>query len=230
MLQFLTPSFLPAHVLRPAAPRHIGFLNANRRYLAIGAIAASGLLTSIPSFPAAAEVVNEEAVPLETPQTLTVASYVPVSVVARDTFGISSYSVVQWPVAVGASISSYWGYRDCAGCTTVHSGIDFVPGEGTPVQAIADGVVTEAGYAADYGVHVIIQHVINGETVSSLYAHMQEGSMNLTVGQSVTRGTQLGTVGQTGEATGPHLHFTIIIGGQYDYVNPYPWLLEHVNI
>jgi murein DD-endopeptidase MepM/ murein hydrolase activator NlpD len=54
--------------------------------------------------------------------------------------------------------------------------------------------------------------------------------MSVAVGQTVPRGTQLGTVGQTGIATGPHLHFGIIIGGPFDYVDPYPWLLAHVNI
>ena len=82
-------------------------------------------------------------------------------------------SPIQWPFAVGVPISYGFGMRD----GTMHEGADFTPGEGSPIQAIADGVVresTDSGGA--FGVHIVIDHVIDGELVSSSYSHMQYGS------------------------------------------------------
>ncbi len=205
----------------------MGFLNANRRVLALGAIAACGLLTSIPSLPAEAfgGVSAEAVVPLQS-YTAPAGYEAPV---ARDAFSISSYSVVQWPVPAGTPISSGFGLRECDGCSTNHTGTDFNPGNGYPIQVVADGVVTAAGWdSTGYGNMVTVQHVIDGQVVSTLYAHMQDSSITVAVGQTVKRGDVLGLVGQTGEATGPHLHFSVIIDGTM--VDPYPWLLAHVNV
>lgn len=223
---FFSPSFLPAAELANPVPRHIGFLNANRRALALGAIAACGLLTSIQSLPANAEIVLAEAEQSVPMQRFTSPNIVQLPVV-RDGFGVTMYSVVQWPVPSTTTITSGFGYRWCAGCTTDHTGIDFTPGDGFPVQAIANGVVTAAGYAADYGVNVTVQHEIDGQIVSSLYAHMQEGSMNLSIGDIVARGDLLGLVGDSGLSTGAHLHLAIIIGDAM--VDPHGWLLAHAN-
>lgn len=227
MLTLFRPSFLPAALLYPAVPRHIGFLNANRRALAVGAIAASGLLTSIPSLPANASAFEGPAETVPT-QTFTAAAISEAPVV-RDAFGISTYSVVQWPVPSTTPISSGFGYRECDGCTTDHKGIDLNPGNGYPIQSIADGVVTEAGWdSTGYGFKVVIQHVIDGQVVSSLYGHMQDGSIAVSVGETIKRGQQLGLVGSTGESTGAHLHFSIILDGVM--IDPYPWLLAHANV
>jgi len=206
-----------------------GFLNANRRILVAGAIAACGLLTSLPSLPAEADsflgVSAEAKVPL---QSFTSPDILEVPV-ARDAFAISSYSVVQWPVPVGTPISSGFGLRECDGCETNHTGTDFNPGNGYPAQVIADGVVTEAGWdSTGYGNKVVVQHVIDGQVVSTLYAHLQDDSIAVTVGQTITRGTVVGLVGSTGESTGPHLHLSVIIDGTM--IDPYPWLLAHVNV
>jgi murein DD-endopeptidase MepM/ murein hydrolase activator NlpD len=202
-------------------------LSANRRLLTLGALTAAGLLTSIPSLPARADAFASvvAAVPVQTIAPTLDAVAVPV---ARDAFGISTYSVVQWPVPAGTPVSSGFGYRDCDGCTTDHTGTDFNPGNGYPVQSIADGVVTAAGWdSTGYGYMVTVEHVVDGQTVSSLYAHMQDGSIAVGVGESISRGRQLGLVGSTGEATGAHLHFGLIFGDEL--VDPYPWLLDHVN-
>jgi murein DD-endopeptidase MepM/ murein hydrolase activator NlpD len=74
---------------------------------------------------------------------------------------------------------------------------------------------------------VIVRHVIDGETVLSLYGHMQAGSDTVSVGDTITRGEVLGLVGSTGQSTGPHLHFGIQIGD--GLIDPYPWMLQHVN-
>lgn len=187
------------------------------------------MVSSIPSLPAAAESMFGAAqveVPL---QSYTAPANVLEVPVARDAFAISTYSVVQWPVGAGTPISSGYGLRECDGCATNHTGTDFNPGSGYPIQSVADGVVTYAGWdSTGYGNMVVVQHVIDGQVLSTLYAHMEDSSIAVTVGQVVPRGTVLGLVGSTGEATGAHLHFSVIVDDTM--IDPYPWLLAHVNI
>nr|WP_240948731.1 M23 family metallopeptidase [Microbacterium sp. CFH 90308] len=111
----------------------------------------------------------------------------------------------------------------------MHEGIDFTPGAGSPIQAIADGTVrvaSEAGGA--YGVHVIIDHMVDGQLVSSHYAHMQYGSLQVSAGQRVTVGTVLGRTGNTGRSYGAHTHFEILLNGT-TAIDPMPWLREHTD-
>ncbi|MDN3311147.1 M23 family metallopeptidase [Microbacterium oryzae] len=131
---------------------------------------------------------------------------------------------IQWPFAVGTSMSSGYGQR----WGRLHEGVDFTPGDGAPVQAIADGVVriaTESGGA--YGVTVYVDHVIDGQVVTSHYAHMQYGSLRVTQGQRVQVGDIVGLTGNTGRSYGAHMHFEIIINGAT--TDPLPWLQEHAN-
>ncbi|MGI6879243.1 M23 family metallopeptidase [Microbacterium sp. gxy059] len=131
---------------------------------------------------------------------------------------------IQWPFAVGTSMSSGFGPR----WGRMHEGVDFTPGDGAPIQAVADGVVrvaTEAGGA--YGVNVYLDHVIDGQVVTTHYAHMQYGSLRVTNGQTVEVGDVLGLTGNTGRSYGAHLHFEVIIGGTA--IDPLPWLEEHAN-
>ncbi|GAA4780717.1 M23 family metallopeptidase [Microbacterium gilvum] len=131
---------------------------------------------------------------------------------------------IQWPFAVGTSMSSGYGMR----WGRLHEGIDFTPGDGAPVQAIADGVVriaTESGGA--YGVTVYIDHVIDGQVVTSHYAHMQYGSLQVVQGQRVEVGDVVGLTGNTGRSYGAHMHFEVIINGST--TDPLPWLQEHAN-
>ena len=69
---------------------------------------------------------------------------------------------------------------------------------------------------------------IDGELVSSVYAHMQYGSMALRVGDGVSSGQVIGRIGSTGQSTGPHLYFEIRLGSTRP-VDPVPWLAAHVN-
>lgn len=202
------------------------FLEVDRRVLAAGAIAASASLASIPSLPASAEIVQEE-VQSSTLQTFVAPKITPVEHVQRDTFGVTVYSLVQWPVPSGTSMASGYGYRSCYGCSAFHEGLDLNPGNGYPVQAIADGVVVESEFSGALGAHVIVEHVIDGVVLRSLYGHMQGGSLAVSVGDSVSIGQQLGLVGSTGQSTGPHLHFAIQIGDEL--IDPLPWLVEHRN-
>jgi murein DD-endopeptidase MepM/ murein hydrolase activator NlpD len=222
---FAVPPYLPRHVLVPVTPRYIGFLNFNRRLLAMGAVVASGALTAIYAMPASAEVVKEE-VQVSTLQSF-VAPSAPHRRVIRDSFGVTEYTLVQWPVPSTTELSSGFGFRSCDGCSSNHLGIDLNPGNGYPVQAVADGVVVYAGEDSVLGVHVIIEHSVNGQIVRSLYGHMQWGSTTVALGDTVARGQQLGVVGSTGSSTGPHLHFGILIDGVE--VDPLPWLQSNAN-
>jgi hypothetical protein len=149
----------------------------------------------------------------------------------EDSFTNNPNGTIQWPFAVGVHVGDQFGPRNCAGCSANHGGQDFNPGVNAPIQAIADGVVsfTEDGEGS-LGVHMIIDHMIDGELVSSVYAHMVHGSMLLETGDVVKVGQVIGKVGSTGMSTGPHLHFEIRIGGiKGTKVAPLPWLYANTN-
>ncbi len=94
-----------------------------------------------------------------------------------------------------------------------HEGVDISAPAGTPVFAVAEGVVVIAGEADDgYGIKVVIDH---GGGLSSVYAHLS--SVQTGVGQSVAAGQPIGAVGSTGRSTGAHLHFELrTYGAQCD--------------
>lgn len=137
---------------------------------------------------------------------------------------------IQWPFPVGVPISAAYGSSSyLAEFSSAHSGVDLTPGEGAEIHAVAAGTVriaTESG--GDYGVTVLIDHVIDGQVVSTRYGHMQYGSLTVTQGQKVTAGQIIGKVGQTGKATGPHLHLEVLLAGTTT-TDPMPWLYEHTT-
>ena len=139
-------------------------------------------------------------------------------------------AAIQWPFPVGVPISAAYGSTSyLSQFSTPHRGVDLTPGLGAEVHAVAAGTVriaTEAG--GDYGVTVLIDHVIDGQIVSTRYGHMQYGSLRVKQGDTVTAGQVLGTVGQTGKATGPHLHLEVLLGGTA-HTDPIEWLKEHTN-
>lgn len=146
-----------------------------------------------------------------------------------DTFVNDLASPVQWPFEVGVPVSSEFGYRTppCDGCSAYHRGVDLTPGIGTPIRAMADGVVTLVNTDGTYGEHIIIEHRIDGQTVESLYAHMLAGSTALKLGQQVKVGDTVGLVGNTGLSTGAHLHFEIRPDGEP--VDPFLWLPPRIG-
>jgi murein DD-endopeptidase MepM/ murein hydrolase activator NlpD len=100
-----------------------------------------------------------------------------------------------------------------------HHGLDFVADAGTPVAAAGRGVVERAGWnTGGYGNLVVVRHRLG---FTSWYAHLQ--GIAVAPGQAVTGGTQIGTVGSTGHATGPHLHFEVRLNGTP--IDPMPRLL-----
>ncbi|URN83484.1 phage tail tape measure protein [Acetobacterium wieringae] len=112
---------------------------------------------------------------------------------------------------VGGPITSWFGYRDDVGDvgTKYHEGIDIGVPEGTPVGAAGAGTVTQAGWYGGYGNAVIIDH---GNGLETLYGHLSEVLVN--VGDLVTQLQTIGLSGNTGNSTGPHLHFSVIKDGQ----------------
>lgn len=162
----------------------------------------------------------------------------------RDTFNVTSYAeqlklkygnrsysfaattgAVRWPFPYAVTITDGWGARvsPCLGCSTFHKGVDFTPGAGAPIYAIADGVVSYTQVSdSGLGNNVVIDHLINGQRVQSVYAHMQMNSSPLKTGTPIKVGDFVGLVGQTGSATGPHLHFEIHLDGVA--VDPFAWL------
>jgi murein DD-endopeptidase MepM/ murein hydrolase activator NlpD len=147
------------------------------------------------------------------------------------TFTNNPAGTIQWPFAVGVHIGDRFGYRDCYGCSSNHGGQDFNPGYGAEIQAIADGTVavsTDDG--GSLGVVMMIDHQINGELITSVYAHMIEGSRRFEVGDTVHVADIVGQTGNTGMSTGPHLHFEIRVGGvDGTKIDPLVWLYENTN-
>ena len=91
-----------------------------------------------------------------------------------------------------------------------HTGVDYAAPTGTPVRTVGDGVVEFAGVQNGYGNVVFVQHR-NGQ--STVYAHLSK--VNVKRGQSVLQGQNIGLVGSTGWATGPHLHFEFRVNGKF---------------
>jgi murein DD-endopeptidase MepM/ murein hydrolase activator NlpD len=122
-----------------------------------------------------------------------------------------------WPLE--GRIGSSFGQRQdpINGEGAFHSGIDIDAPTGSPVRAAADGNVTDASMNAGYGREIIIDH---GHDVMTIYGHLS--AMAVVAGQHVIRGQVIGYVGQSGRATGPHLHYEVRV--HKVPVNPYKYL------
>src|ERR687891_753351 len=93
-----------------------------------------------------------------------------------------------------------------------HPGVDFAAQRGTPVRAVGDGVVAEAGWSGAYGKAIDIQH---DATYMTRYAHLSRLADGIRDGVPVRKGQVIGYVGSTGRSTGPHLHFELYKDQQY---------------
>ena len=107
---------------------------------------------------------------------------------------------------VEAPITSPFGLRThpTDGTENFHYGVDLGAPEGEKIKCAADGTAAEVGENADYGNYILVQHA---DSVCTLYAHCQE--VLPTVGDAISAGQVIATVGATGNTTGPHLHFEI---------------------
>ncbi|MBC3901701.1 peptidoglycan DD-metalloendopeptidase family protein, partial [Acetobacterium malicum] len=112
---------------------------------------------------------------------------------------------------VSGGITSWFGYRDDVGDvgSKYHGGIDIGVAEGTPVGAAGAGTVTQAGWNDGYGLSVTLDH---GNGLETLYGHLSE--VLVSVGEVVSQLQLIGLSGNTGNSTGPHLHFGVYKDGE----------------
>lgn len=110
-------------------------------------------------------------------------------------------------------ISSMWGDG------REHKGIDIANAEGTPIRAVADGDVIDAGPAEGFGLWIRIRHTDGTVTT---YGHNLANLVK--VGDHVMAGQEIATVGNRGESTGPHLHFAVTAPDGVTPIDPFPWL------
>ena len=119
--------------------------------------------------------------------------------------------------AAGSFTSPFGKFREySSGIKRHHKGLDIANALGTPIHASADGIVTLAEELAIYGNAVILAH---GHGVSTSYNHLQ--NIEVEVGQRVQQGDRIATMGSTGQSTGSHLHWGMVVGGVA--VDPVPW-------
>ncbi len=126
-------------------------------------------------------------------------------------------------------LTSRYGFRSMWGRHSMHAGLDMAASTGTPIHAIADGVVeyTGPGKAGRSNMLIIVRHNINGQTVRSWYVHMYSNGVYTTPGQKVRAGEVIGAVGSNGNSTGPHLHFEIHLDDNLTTVDPAAWLANN---
>ncbi|MFJ2665433.1 M23 family metallopeptidase [Nocardia fluminea] len=139
------------------------------------------------------------------------APVVPGAMVPGSTPSVGGFSLP----AKGAFTSGFgsrWG--------TMHRGIDIAGPIGSPIYAVADGTVVEAGPAQGFGLWVRIRH---DDGTISIYGHMYD--FFVSQGERVPAGMQIARIGNRGDSTGPHLHFEIVQNGQH--VDPQAWLAMH---
>jgi murein DD-endopeptidase MepM/ murein hydrolase activator NlpD len=105
--------------------------------------------------------------------------------------------------------------------SSVHTGLDFAAPTGTPIFAVASGVITKTGWDGSYG-NKTVETLPDGTDL--WYAH--QSSIGVEVGQQVTKGQTIGEVGSTGNTTGPHVHLEVRPHGG-DPIDPYGALIAH---
>lgn len=127
----------------------------------------------------------------------------------------------KFPLASYTRISSEFGYRTdpILGIEKYHNGVDFASPSGTAIYAAYDGVVVAATYSSSMGNYVMIDH---GSNLYTIYMHASK--LYVSKDDVVSRGTTIAAVGSTGRSTGPHLHFSVRLNGEY--VSPWNYLSQ----
>lgn len=181
-----TEANLAAAKLETTASR----LNSDKGSIAKGLEATQAILTSLKSMGCGDD---------ETPTACSMRVY---------KFPVSSAGMIR-PVSTGF-VSSEFGPR----WGTIHGGIDIAVPTGTPVYAVASGIVTDA---REYGIPgtgtgltIHIRHIVNGKYYTSCYQHLSQ--YKVSIGQTVHQGQVIALSGNTGFSTGPHLHFALFYG------------------
>ncbi|MET8715047.1 LysM peptidoglycan-binding domain-containing M23 family metallopeptidase [Streptomyces sp. NPDC004735] len=138
--------------------------------------------------------------------------------------GASESTSAGWTAPVeNANVTTQYRASGASWSSGYHTGSDFQAASGTSVRSIGEGTVVSAGWSGSYGNEVVIQH---SDGMYSQYAHLS--SLEVTTGQTVTGGQQIGLSGSTGNSTGPHLHFEVRTGPSYGSdVDPIAYLRSH---
>jgi len=125
-------------------------------------------------------------------------------------------SILKTPID-GAQLSSNFGMRKhpILGYSKMHKGVDFAAPKGTPIYAGGNGVIDYVGYNGGYGKYIRIRH---NNAYKTAYAHLSGFKKGITKGKRVNQGDIIGYVGNTGNSTGPHLHYEILL--QNKQINP----------
>ena len=120
-----------------------------------------------------------------------------------------NFATIQVALAnpISGTITSRFGARSSRR-SSVHTGLDIAAPKGTPIAAAAAGTVVYAASKGAYGNFIVINH---GNGVQTYYAHCS--AINVSVGQTVSQGQNIGAVGSTGNSTGPHLHLEVRVNG-----------------
>ncbi|MBS3806437.1 MAG: M23 family metallopeptidase [Bacteroidales bacterium] len=146
---------------------------------------------------------------------------------ARDKESMIAHIPAIQPIAIKdfRRISDYFGRRrdPFTGKIRMHRGMDFTGPVGTDIYATGDGVVVKADYSAyGYGKEVVIDH---GYGYKTIYAHLHE--ITVEPGEQVSRGEVIGTLGNTGRSTGPHLHYEVRKGRRA--VDPFNYYFNDIT-
>jgi murein DD-endopeptidase MepM/ murein hydrolase activator NlpD len=125
----------------------------------------------------------------------------------------------QFKYPIRGRLTSGYGWRSdpFTGIRRFHAAIDLAANRGTPIYAATDGRVSTQGVSSVYGKYIILTH---SGGYQSMYAHLD--AFSVSSGAGVVQGSRIGTVGNTGYSTGPHLHFALFKNGKA--VNPLEYL------
>jgi murein DD-endopeptidase MepM/ murein hydrolase activator NlpD len=121
--------------------------------------------------------------------------------------------LVRKPVANAIMRSGFGGRRHpILGYVKMHTGVDWATAYGTPIFASGTGVLEKVGLEGGYGKYVRIKHNNGYETA---YGHMSAFAKGMEIGKRVRQGQVIGFVGSTGQSTGPHVHYEILVNGRF---------------
>ena len=177
---------------------------------------------------AAAQKLFSEVSAADVPDTLSEITAVDVDEAIVGTYAYRPRAIVNYPFTSPVLLTDPFGYRT-APVEQFHDAQDFGAGAGTPINAIADGVVLEAGSTTDgCGFGLKLEHEIDGDTVTSRYCHMQDASHSYQVGDTIKMGDPAGKVGATGMAFGAHLHLALRVNDKP--VDPMPFFSKYTRI
>ena len=230
------PEREPAATTKAERPRERAPRPLRRRVAAAAAAASVGglvLSAAVPLTQSAEETVAaasqqrlfSEVSTDDIPASLAEISAVDVDEAIAGTYAYRARALVNYPFQQSVLLTDPFGYRT-APVEQFHDAQDFGAAAGTPIYAIADGTVLEAGFASDgCGFGLKLEHEIDGKEVTSRYCHMQDASHSYSVGDTLAMGDPVGRVGATGMAFGAHLHFALRVNDEP--TDPMPFLAKY---